>query len=62
MPQPLNKTLLAVANNEDYEEICRLWKSKFKSIYKHEILDATDDDDEERSQEVIVKQNERFRY
>jgi hypothetical protein len=62
MPQPLNKTLVGVGSEVDVAEIGRIWKNKFKSTYRHEILDAADDDDELRSEEVILKQNERFKY
>lgn len=62
MPQPLNKTLVGVAGPGDIEEIGKIWRNKFKSVYRHEILDAADDSDEEKSEEVILKQNERFKY
>ena len=61
MPQPLNKTIQGIASKDDVEQIGQIWKNKFKNTYRHEILDAAEDNDEEQNQ-VITKQNERFRY
>lgn len=59
LPQPLDKTLIGIVPEEIEENIADTWKSKFKSVYNHRILEI-DEVSEEEEQRIIAEQNKRY--
>lgn len=54
LPQPLDKTLVAIAPPETVDLVSQYWKKKFMTTYNHEILEK-DEVDEETEISIIKK-------
>ena len=59
MPQPLDKTLVGVVSPELEEHVVGYWKSKFRTVYNHRILEI-DEVDAEEEKRIIVEQNKKY--
>jgi hypothetical protein len=59
LPQPLDKTLIGIVPGDIEENIADTWKSKFKTVYNHRILEI-DEVSEEEEQRIIAEQNKRY--
>jgi hypothetical protein len=59
LPQPLDKTLVGIVTEELEEKVADTWKSKFKTVYNHRILEI-DEVSEDEEQRIIAEQNKRY--
>lgn len=59
LPQPLDKTLIGIVPEELEENITDIWKTKFKTVYNHRILEI-DEVSVEEEQRIIAEQNKKY--
>ena len=59
LPQPLDKTLIGIVPSNLEESIADTWKSKFKTVYNHRILEI-DEVSAEEEERIIAEQNKRY--
>jgi hypothetical protein len=59
LPQPLDKTLVGIVPEDIEEQMSKIWKGKFKSIYNHRVLEI-DEVSQEEETNIIKEQNTKY--
>lgn len=59
LPQPLDKTLVALAPAETADIIGERWKKRFMTMYNHRVMDKDEVSDEEEL-EIIKEQHKTY--
>lgn len=59
LPQPLDKTLIAVAPEDTADLIAGEWKNKFMTVYNHQILEK---DELTADEEIAILQKQHEKY